>query len=575
MPEPLYPNIWGPGQLFAFSGLDGETDWFHPFVASTLAEEPGFVFRLRVPRKLWCEPRAFVVKDLTPRVVMGDAVDFLVQGVRGESFPLRYLFLDAATVLGETSAPMPPVARAEGSAITSSGPDVVTHSSREEHTALVTRRFGEKVLFAFAFSHESAEQAVERATRGLEQGLSSIFQRRLLFYKAVPAPAGADDRRRRAVAKAVSVLKTNLMSAQGLIPCRWSTPDRWPHRDMWLWDSCFHAFGYRVFSVDLAVEQLDAVFAMQDKSGFIAHQMFPAGTSNITQPPLLAWVYRDLWRKTGSLRLIEDAYPRIASFVEWVLANRRVGDGTLLTWQMSDDPLCRSGESGLDNSPRFDSGEPLECVDLNSYVASELGCLTDLAIALKRFGEAAAWKEKRGAIVSAMNERLWDARDGFYYDRLPDGRRLRLRASTGFLPLFAGVPDAAKAKRLVAHLTNPREFWTAFPVPSVALDEPDYELDMWRGPTWLNLDLLIVEGLDRMGFHNAARELAGRAVDGVEHWYHRLGAMYEFYDPENRKSPAELDRKKRLTTGAGIAPIADYNWTAACYLHLVTSTKGP
>ncbi len=574
MPEPVYPNIWGPGQLFAFSGLDGETDWFHPFVASTLDSEPGFVFHMQVPRRLWCEPRAFVVKDLTPRIVTGDAVDFLVQGVHGESFPLRYLFLDAATVIGETSAPMPPVVRAEGAATASSGPDIVTHSSREEHTALLSRRFGEKIVFAFAFSHESVEKAIERATAGLEAGFSGLFQRRLLFYQAVSAPESSSEHRRRSVAKAASVLKANLMSAQGLIPCRWSTPDRWPHRDMGLWDSCFHSFGYRVFSVDLAVEQLDAVFSMQDKSGFIAHQMFPAGTSNITEPPLLAWVYRDLWRKTGSARLIEDAYPRIAAFVEWVLANRRVGDGALLTWQMTDDPLCRSGESGMDNSPRFDSGEPVECVDLSSYVVSELGCLTDLAVALKRYGDAAAWKENRSAIVGAMNERLWDAKDGFYYDRALDGRRLRLRTSAGFLPLFAGVPEAAQAKRLVAHLTDPREFWTAFPVPSVALDEPDYELDMWRGPTWLNLDLLIVEGLERAGFHAVARELAARACAGVEHWYHRLGAMYEYYDPENRTSPADLDRKQRLATGQGIAPIADYNSTAACYLRLATSLKG-
>ena len=117
MTEPVYPNIWGPGQLFAFSGVDGETNWFHPFVASTLDEEPGMVFRLRVPRRLWCEPRAFVVKDIVPRVVAGDCIDLLVRGVRGDSFPLRYLFLDRDTVVGETSTQMPPVVRAEGAAV--------------------------------------------------------------------------------------------------------------------------------------------------------------------------------------------------------------------------------------------------------------------------------------------------------------------------------------------------------------------------------------------------------------------------------------------------------------------------
>ncbi len=32
------PNRWGGGQLFAFSGIDGETDWAHPLTDSTLDE---------------------------------------------------------------------------------------------------------------------------------------------------------------------------------------------------------------------------------------------------------------------------------------------------------------------------------------------------------------------------------------------------------------------------------------------------------------------------------------------------------------------------------------------------------
>ena len=37
MSNPNMPNIWGEGKLFAFSGLDGETDWAHTLVASATA----------------------------------------------------------------------------------------------------------------------------------------------------------------------------------------------------------------------------------------------------------------------------------------------------------------------------------------------------------------------------------------------------------------------------------------------------------------------------------------------------------------------------------------------------------
>lgn len=30
-----WPDVWGPGELLAFSGCDGATDWFTPFVLHT------------------------------------------------------------------------------------------------------------------------------------------------------------------------------------------------------------------------------------------------------------------------------------------------------------------------------------------------------------------------------------------------------------------------------------------------------------------------------------------------------------------------------------------------------------
>lgn len=582
MAEVVYPNVWGPGQLFAFSGVDGETDWFHPFVGSTLGDEVGFLFHLRVPRLLTCEAISIVVRDLKPRVVAGDCVEFLVETAKGDSFPLRYLFCDRNTVIGETSTHMPPLARsqpiADGplSAIVSSGADVVTHSSAEEHTALVTRDYGRKCLFAFSFSHESVGRAIEQARAGLLENLPALLERKLMFYSALPgdlAGSGAGASRRRVAAKACSVLKTNVESAQGLIPCRWTPSNRWPHRDMWLWDSCFHSFGYRVFSSDLAREALDAMLASGREDGFLPQRVFPVGVSSTTQPPLLSWAYLELFRRTGKKALIEENYPRLRRCVEWVLANRRVGDGKLLGWKLGEDPVSRGEESGMDNSPRFDDATVAEAVDLNAYVVNELHALMEMALLLGSYKDAAAFRSRAQTISEAMNERLWDEGDEFYYDRAVGGELVRVKTSAGFLPLLAKVPDEARARRVVAHLTDPNEFWTAFPVPSVARNEKCYELDMWRGPSWVNIDMLIVEGLEGCGFGDVARELTARVLAGVEHWYGRGGALYEFYDPDSQRSPDQLDRKGRLKAGEGYGPVADYNWTAACYLHLAGKAK--
>ena len=41
------PNIWGEGQLLAFSGLDGETKNLQPFVLHTAAAPGGLPWRRR------------------------------------------------------------------------------------------------------------------------------------------------------------------------------------------------------------------------------------------------------------------------------------------------------------------------------------------------------------------------------------------------------------------------------------------------------------------------------------------------------------------------------------------------
>ena len=41
------------------------------------------------------------------------------------------------------------------------------------------------------------------------------------------------------------------MSPEGRLGHRWTTPDRWPHRNIWLWDSAFHAEVLADFAIRL------------------------------------------------------------------------------------------------------------------------------------------------------------------------------------------------------------------------------------------------------------------------------------------------------------------------------------
>ena len=92
----------------------------------------------------------------------------------------------------------------------------------------------------------------------------------------------------------------------------------------------------------------------------------------------------------------------------------------------------------------------------------------------------------------------------------------------------------AIAARLLEHLTDPAEFWPAFPVPSVALDEPTFTPTsvyrgrrlIWRGPCSLSTNWMIVTGLRRHGQSDLAEDLAERSRTLVER-----GGFNEFYNP--------------------------------------------
>jgi glycogen debranching enzyme len=90
------------------------------------------------------------------------------------------------------------------------------------------------------------------------------------------------------------------------------------------------------------------------------------------------------------------------------------------------------------------------------------------------------------------------------------------------------------SERLVAHLTDERQFWSRYPVPTVAMDDPKYNpAQMWRGPTWVNVNYLLIEGLQRSGYQDLARELRRRTLDLIS----SRDDIYEYYDPVSGQNP--------------------------------------
>ena len=134
--------------------------------------------------------------------------------------------------------------------------------------------------------------------------------------------------------------------------------------------------------------------------------MAPDGCSKITQPPVLALGLKMVLEKEADDELMAYALPKLAAHLQWIMKNRDTDGNGLVEWNIEGDPMCRSGESGMDNSPRFDAATQLDATDFNSYLSMECEIVAEFAEHLGNKAMAAEWKAHHERML------LWRCIDG-------------------------------------------------------------------------------------------------------------------------------------------------------------------
>ncbi|MGC9393580.1 MAG: amylo-alpha-1,6-glucosidase [Anaerolineae bacterium] len=546
------PDVWGEGALFGFSGLDGETDSRTGLIATFGAEKYDLLFH--TPGRCVLE-----IRPPKPGIVIVATGDVLIVDTPDGWLCITYAAWH--TLIGLYP---------EGTHI-ELRPLVWLDEDGNEHEYLSASNG--QFVFSYGTTQEEAEAHGDAAR---ELDVAEVVRARLESYTHLPKLPPGDDR---LLKKCFSVMRVNTLAPEGVIRQTWSTPDRVPHKRMWLWDSAFHSLAMNRFNPEVAFGFLLSVLDTQRDDGMIPHFSGPDGrASRITQPPILAWGVWENYRVLQDDDRLHEVLPELERYLEWNLANRDQNHNQLLEWFIEGDPLCRSGESGLDNSPRFDEAILLDAVDFSTFQARDMACVAQLWRALGEPERAVVWEERAAAMRHAIHTLLWDDESGFYYDRDFDGCLSSVMAVTGFLPLLLEDIPVSRVDRLIDHLKDPATFGTAFPIPSVTASDPRWSTDMWRGATWINLNYLVIRGLRLHQRRAEADWLTGLTIAHVGKYYERCGVLFEFFDAKDERPPTQCDRKgphqEPYDIYRKMDSIRDYHWTAALTALLLLERNG-
>lgn len=369
------------------------------------------------------------------------------------------------------------------------------------------------------------------------------------WFESVPA---VEERYQPTYAYAWWIMANNLISPLGNVTFEAMIPSKINYVGLWLWDSAMHALAFRHVDANLARNQIRAMLAMQLPNGMLPDAIYDEGivasidhpiVGDVTKPPILAWAALKLHEKDPDVEFLREIYtPMVRLYAWWFTMNDDDGDGLA----QYNHPYS----SGLDDSPLWDYGMPVESPDLNTYLCVQMGSLAVIAEILGMYGEAGIWRRRAAAIVNRMIQDFWDPEAGLFW-ALHEEEPIRVVTPFNLYPLWTGQLPEAIRDRLIEHLKNPQEFWGEYMIPTVARNDPHFQPEtMWRGPIWANINYFFVEALNQVGEHDMANIIMHKTLDLV--MKHRN--IYEYYNSETGEVPS---------SAADI-----FGWTAAVFIDL-------
>jgi hypothetical protein len=336
-------------------------------------------------------------------------------------------------------------------------------------------------------------------------------------------------------------------------------------------------------------------------------------TSGLTQPPVFAeavWLIGQKIKMPERRTWFKEMLPHLIDYHQWFYNERDVGDGLVFIIHPYESGLDNTPSSiseihkhgwpwwlsvidaiGLDrlgnlfrkdikyvsSKQRMNNSEAIayfylawrlhrQAFDVRKVMKHPHFAVEDLAFncifirsneRLKQIAKSAGHELPAGLLenmkrTEAGLENLWDEQSGMYFSRsLITGELIHKTTIASLLPLYSGAISKNRAQTIVGLLKRRSMFSTPWPVPSVPQTSSYFDpIKYWQGPTWVNTNWFLVNGLRRYAFEAEAKVLQTRTLKMVG----KSGCV-DYFNP--------------LDGSAVGAP--DFSWTAALTIDLLKS----
>lgn len=344
-------------------------------------------------------------------------------------------------------------------------------------------------------------------------------------------------------------------------------------RHSWLADTCLATLANAPFRPEQSMEAYRNFWHWMDNNphsprGTPRYGMIPAGvltdhgsyysTYYYSQTPIIAWTLMGIYGQTGDKSFLRESLPRLVAFHDWYERERDIDEDRLIEigsygqeerqprmetidLKQELDELAIRNEAGgywahwgrgkpgvhmsvdrllVTNRQKEPTGDRFYAnVELVESTAGMILMEKSIADAARELGESTLETRFRAfasAREAAMNEMMWNPDDGFYCDLNRDTHeKLRTKGWGQFLPLLSGSASKEQAAQMVKRLSDPRQFWTSFPVSLHAQrDLSDSSADV--RDTSVAVNCLISVGLHAYGYHDLALELTKQTIEMLD-----------------------------------------------------------